>query len=211
MELNLAEKFLLLVLKPNSPRYMVSEMQRNGSFISAILLDLKRYQHIDIVNQRVSVISRTTQLSLAHQQVLDTINSSRKEKKLWAWFSRFMSKAKPYRYEILENLAAKRIVQIENKKFWFVKYKEAYLLKEKAQQELLTQVKQAVHQRHHEDEDILSLLMLVKVCRAYKLLAEDKSQVRQVKKSLKERFVDDVMFQGLDKGYKAVEAAASAA
>lgn len=209
MELNLAEKFLLLVFKPKTTKYLINEIQRNGGFVSAILLDLKRHRHLDIVNQKVQVISSTTQLSLIHQHALKTIASDKKDKKLWVWFLNLTHKAKVYQNEVLDNMAAKNIVQVEYIKRWFIKYKAVSLLKERERKELLHKVKQAVNQQYQEDDDIVYLLMLVRLCRAYKLLADDQQPVRQIKQRLKERFSNDTMFQTLDKSFRTMEGAYS--
>ncbi|OJJ16085.1 hypothetical protein BKI52_35550 [marine bacterium AO1-C] len=211
MNLTIAEKFLVLILKSESPTYKVSEMQRNAGIIAGILLDLQAQEHITFRDKKIQVLNPVTQLTPIHQQVLDLLAASSKERKLSIWFFKLNNRIRNYRLDLLEHLKTKNFVKIEQKKTWFVKYKNAYLLKEREQQQLAHNLKQSVNQRYPDDESLVSLLILVAMGRMYKLIAEDKSQVKGLKQTLKDRFADHLLYKELEKNYRNLEAAASAA
>ncbi|HAS40820.1 MAG TPA: hypothetical protein DCS93_10090 [Microscillaceae bacterium] len=209
MNLTIAEKFLVLVLKTDKPTYKVSDMQRNAGIIAGVLLDLQAQEHIQLRDKKIRVLNPNTRLSPIHQQILERIASSSKERKLSTWFFKLHQPVKNYRFGLLERLESKGLVKIEHKKTWFVKYRQAYLTKENEQRQLLQGLKQAVNQRYPDDESMVSLLVLMVMGRMYKLVTEDKRQVKELRQTLKDRFVDHLFCIELEKSYRNLEAAAS--
>lgn len=209
MTLTIVEKFLLLILRQDSPKYKVSEMQRNAGIVAGILIDLQAHECITFRDRKIQVLRPTTHLSTAHQQVLELIAASSKERKLYTWYFKLSNKVRLYRYELLEHLKSQGFVKIEEKKTWFVRYKHAYLIKENEQRQLSHNLKQAVNQRYPDDESMVSLLVLVFMGRMYKLLAEEKSQIKELRRTLKDRFANHELAKALERCYRDFEAATS--
>lgn len=211
MKLSLAEKFLILALKPHSIQYLVSADQRNAGVIGAILQDLKLQRNIAIAANKVSVLTTTTPLSVAHQHALITMSKASREKRASTWFGILTTRNRKYRYQLFADLEAKGLVKLTSKQFLFFKYKVAFLSNEKARQQLVHDLKEIIAGKAPEDSETLHLLMIIKVCKLYKLLANDKAQAKQIKQTLEKRFTNDSLHHELGKGIEEMYVASVAA
>jgi len=201
MNLTIAEKFLLLILKTSEATYKVNDVQRNAGVFVGILLDLQAEGRITIYKDKIEVSDANTQLSSAHQQVLELLANESKKRKLFTWFYKLYTRTKKYRLELLTGLEANGFVRIKHKKIWFIKFQEAYLIKENEQQKLLRNLQQAVNQRYLDDEHLPSLLVLIEMASLHKLLAKGRAQVKEVRKTFKNRFENDLFCKLLKKTY----------
>lgn len=211
MEFTLAEQFLILAHLPDTTRLAMSADQRNKGFLGALLQDLEQHRHIALEGNKVRVLSAHTQLSRAHQQVLDIMNKTNKQRRLKNWLVRLSNHTRKLRYAAFDTLARKGALQVANKQFLFFKYKSVCLTNSQPRTQLLQGLKKAVRSSAKPTLEHEALLLVLNVCRVYKLLADDGYTKRQVKKKLMAIFADDVMYKELKKGVDELAAAAAAA
>lgn len=78
MELNTAEKFLLIIMHPEKSRYLIPETKINPGLFGAILMDLSLEEKIEFKDKRIIAHSSYTKISEAHNILLSKISASKK-------------------------------------------------------------------------------------------------------------------------------------
>lgn len=193
MELNLTQKFLLLALHPEKPRYIISETALNAGLIGAILLDLTAEEKIELVQKRIKVSRSLSSLSPTHKWVLEKIAHARKERKTKTWIGLLSQKSRQFRHLILEDLSKKRLVTIEHKRFLFIPYIKAALRRKDVQKEIITDLKQILSASKPINVEYSSLLGLIDACKMHKILASDKAEIKKIKQQLKAFMADNTI------------------
>jgi len=212
MELNLTEKFLLLALHPEKPRYIISEAALNAGLIGAILLDLTAEGKIELVQKKINVSrSHASSLSPAHKWALEKIAHARKERKAKTWISLLAQRSRRFRHLILEELSKKRLVTIEHKRFLFIPYIKASLRRKDAQKEIITDLKHILSASKLVNAEYSSLLGLVDACKMHKIMASDKAEIKKIKQQLKTVVANDTIMGDVSAVIKETQAAIAAA
>jgi hypothetical protein len=211
MELSTAEKFILLILHPEKPRYIVPEQRRTAGLAGAVLLDLAMEERIDISDKRVKVKSQNTKLSAAHSIALRKIYQAKKEKKVKAWISHFTMWNRKIRMPLLDEMKKKRLIAIEKKRFLFIPYKRSRLLDRKKRDTLIREIREAILQKKAIDSEMSAILGLIEASKNHKVISNDREELKKIRAELKKILESDVISQGVIKVIREMQAAVTAA
>jgi len=211
MELNTAEKFLLIVMHPEKPRYLIPETGINPGLFGAILMDLSLEEKIEFKDNRIIPHSSYTKTSEAHNILLSKISASKKRKRIKTWIAAFAWNSRKYRHMILRDLVLKGKVRIEERSFLFIPYKSAFLIDKNIRKQILQDISEVLLSNKMLEDDIACLLGIIDGCKAYKLITKDKESLKIVKQNIKERVQNDSVSKEVQKVIKEMQAANIAA
>jgi hypothetical protein len=185
MELNTAEKFLLIILHPEKSGYLVNDTLLNPGLFGAILFDLSLEGKIEIIDKRIVAHSGFTKLSEVHNKVLGKIAAAKKRKKVKTWIAGFTWNGRKFRHMMLHTMAMKGLVRLEDKRFLIFPYKSARLLNKNARKSLLENLRDIILKNKQPDNETASILGLVQACKMQKIISKDKAELKSVKSNLK--------------------------
>ena len=208
MELNTAEKFLLIVMHPEKPRYLINENMLNPGLFGAILMDLSLEEKIEFKDNRITAHSSYTKASEAHNILLSKISASKKKKRIKTWISTFAWNSRKYRHMILRDLVLKGKIRIEERSFLFIPYKSAFLIDKNIRKQILEDLSDVLFNKKQPDDEEACLLGIIDGCKAYKLIAKDKESLKIVKKNIKERVQYESVSKEVQKVIQEMQAAA---
>ena len=207
MELNTAEKFLLIVMHPEKSRYMIPEAKLNPGLCGAILMDLTLEEKIEFKDKRVIPHSSYTKTSEAHNIILSKIATSKKRKRIKTSITSFVWNSRKYRHMILRDLVLKGKVRIEERSFLFIPYKSAFLIDKNIRKEIQKDISEVLLNKKPPQDDIACLLGIIDGCKAYKLVAKDKESLKSIKHNIKEMVQNDSVSKEVQKVIQEMEAA----
>ena len=206
-----AETFLILIQNPDKPGFMVSEHIRSIGLIGSILLDLSLEEKIDLESGRLKAKSTQSSLSLQHNQILEEVAKSSKEKKIKNWISRFSRHAKKFQKEILLQLEKESIIKIDHKRFLFFRYYRTRLLDKSLRIRLIDDIREKVlHSKPFKKEES-AILGLIEACNMHKVICRNKEEKKLCKSKLKDLVKSDRLFRELDAVIRETQAAIHAA
>ncbi len=211
MELNTAEKFLLIIMHPEKSRYLIPETKINPGLFGAILMDLSLEEKIEFKDKRIIAHSSYTKTSEAHNILLSKIAASKKMKRIKTWIATFAWNSRKFRHMILRDLVLKGKVRIEERRFLFFPYKNAFLIDKNFRKQILLEISEIVLKNKAPGDDMACLLGIIDGCKAYKLITKDKESLKTVKLNIKERVQNDSVSKEVQKVIQEMQAAAVAA
>ena len=209
-----AEKFLILIQNPDKHRFIVSSHIKNAALIGSLLLDLAKSKNLIIENEKLIVKSKDSDLSQAHQWVLQEIEKSPRIRKIKTWVARFSRKSGKIQKELLSEIENQGIIRINHKRFLGIKYYRTQLTNPEIRDKIIKEISDIIFKESKISEENAMLIGLVEACRMHKIIAKDKSEIKVCKRKLAEIMKSDAIAQGVDKVIKETQAvilAASAA
>ena len=209
-----AEKFLILIQHPDKHRFIVSSHIKNAGLIGSVLLDLTNSRNITIENEKLIVKSKDSDLSQAHQWVLQEIEKSPRIRKIKIWVARFSRKSGKIQKWLLSEIENQGIIRINHKRFLGIKYYKTLLINHAIREKIIKEIYDIIFKRSKISKENAMLLGLIEACRMHKIITKDKSETKACKRKLAEIMKSDAIAQGVDKVIKETQAvilAASAA
>lgn len=187
MELNTIDKFLLLAHHPLKGRLTSSQLYSKIGCLGAAFLELVMLDRITIKKSYVYVNDVLEPLdSKSLNNLVDLLKKSKKPKRLKTWLLNLSGLRKSFLWMFIEELAEKGIVRIENKKFlWFIPYKNSYLVDTPVQQLLISEFKNKVYLNQELNDQDVSLLGLIDICKLYSNFYTDYSERKVFRKKVK--------------------------
>ena len=211
MELNIAEKFLLLAHHPNKGRFLISGIMINYGLIGALLLELSAAGKLSVRDKEL-VLKIRHDSDPVFSEIISTIGQATKPKKMKYWISKLSRKSNRFRKEILQNLEKKRLVRIKHKKFLgLIPYKLSYLTGTKTRDKIIGELKNVVFHPKELTAEEGALLGLTVACKMYRTITTDPKELRILKKKLKVMIKDMPLAEAVDETIKQVQAAIVAA
>jgi hypothetical protein len=207
MELNTAEKFLLIVMHPEKPRYLIPETKINPGLFGAILMDLSLEEKIEFKDKRIIAHSSYTKTSEAHNILLGKISASKKRKRIKTWIATFTWNSRKYRHMILRDLVLKGIVRIEERSFLFIPYKSAFIIDKNIRKQIQNEISDVLLNKKPPEDDITCLLGIIDVCKAYKLITKDRESLKTIKHNINEMVQNDSVSKEVQKVIQELQAA----
>ena len=211
MELNTAERFLLLIMHPEKSRYLIPETRINPGLFGAILVDLAQEEKIEFQDKRIITRSSYTKISQAHNLLLSKMAASKKRKRIKTWIARFAWNSRKYRHMILRDLALKGKIRLEDKKFLIFPYKSAYLIDINGRKSLLEGLKDLIMKNKTLDNESASILGIIDACKIHKVITPDKDTLKILKGNLQEMVKNDSVSKEVQQVIQEMQAAAVAA
>ena len=212
MKLNTTEKFLLLAQHPTKGKLMVSDMHIRYGIIGSLLLDMSLENKIAIDNNRLILKNGKNSNDPMVSEITTLIRNSSKPRKIKYWINKLARKSRKYKWMILDGLANKKLIRIENKKlFGFIPYRSSYLVDSQLRNELIGELKKSILFKQALSDESSVILGLVQACKMYKAIASDKNELKTMKKELKEIIKESPIASTVDKTITEVQAAVMAA
>ncbi len=207
MELNTAEKFLLIIMHPEKARYLIPENMINPGLFGAILMDLSLEEKIEFKDKRIIPHSSYTKTSEVHNILLSKISASKKRKRIKTWIAAFTWNSRKYRHILLRDLVLKGKIRIEERSFLFIPYKSAYLIDKNIRKEILGDLSDVLFNKKAPDDEMACLLGIIDGCKAYKLITKDKESLKSIKHNIKEMVQNDSVSKEVQKVIQEMQAA----
>jgi hypothetical protein len=207
MELNTAEKFLLIIMHPEKPRYLIPETKINPGLFGAMLMDLSLEEKIEFKDKRIIAHSSYTKISEAHNILLSKISASKKRKRIKTWITAFAWNSRKYRHMILRDLVLKGKVRIEERSFLFIPFKSAFLIDKNIKKQIQNEISDVLLNKKPPEDDIACLLGIIDGCKAYKLITKDKESLKSIKHNIKEMVQNDSVSKEVQKVIQEMQAA----
>ena len=212
MSLNTAEKFLILAHHPEKGRFIVRGVQLSYGLVGALLLDMSLENIVSVQDNRLIYRSSGIGKDEVISELSAVIRQSEKAKKVGTWIGRFARKSRRYRWAILSQLADKRVIRIEDKKFLgLIPYKKTYIIDNSIRAELIrTARNNLLFHKDLTDENVV-VLGLIEACRMHRILSTDREELKKIRKDLKEIIKASPIAGVLSETIKQVQAAVIAA
>ena len=207
MELNLPETFLLLSLKPNKPGFLIPTEKLNPGMIGAIFMELSLKNMMEIKDKQLIIKKLPKNLDYPFDEIVSRIFKSKKEKKIKSWISLFSHRGRKYRTHILRDLEKKGLIRITEKKFLFIPYKSASLIKKGIREDIIANLRTVLLKGKNINNQSASILSLIQACKIQKVLSKDKSDFRNIKIKLKAILKSDSISQDVNQVIKEMQAA----
>jgi hypothetical protein len=193
MDLNTAEKFLLIALHPDKSRYLIPEHRLNSGLLGSIFFDLTMEGKIEIKDKRIVSRSPYTNISKAHNLILGRIATSKRNKRIKTWISNIAWNSQKYRHIILHDLVFKGLVRLEERRFLIIPYKRAYVINSKLRTSLIEDLRDDILENRSVDNKTASILGIIDACKMQKILSPDKGTHKIMKTNLKEMVKKDAV------------------
>ena len=157
-------------------------------------------KNLTIENGKLIVKSIDSDLSQAHQWVLQEIEKSPRIRKIKTWVARFSRKSGKIQKELLSEIENQVIIRINHKRFLGIKYYRTQLTNPEIRDKIIKEIYDIIFKESKISEENAMLIGLVEACKMHKIIAKDKSEIKVCKRKLAEIMKSDAIAQGVDKG-----------
>ncbi|WNJ17829.1 GPP34 family phosphoprotein [Pontibacter sp. G13] len=204
---SLAEQLIILSHRTEKPNYAIPVSTLSIGICGAMMMDLVKAENIRLEEGKVHIDRFETDLSEAHQMMLDRMAKSKKLRKPSYWISSNNMIAHKFRKVYEEQLVEAEVLRIERKKFLFIPYKITHLEKPETHEWFRDALRTQVFASNHLDPSYKPFLGLIQGCKLYKLIAEGKSEVKEAKSKITELMAKDPLSKGMETAMEEMQAA----
>jgi Golgi phosphoprotein 3 len=214
---NTAEKFLLMAHHPEKGKFMISQLFIQYGIAGAIMLDMTLEERIDISDKKLILKPARVSADPVINEVTTLMSQSPQSRKAYHWVRKLAMRHKRYKWQILNSLADKRIVRIEEKKFLgLIPYRKSYLIESYTRSNIVRQLKSELLAYTREPSpSSMAIAGLIEACRMQRILSDDREELRtiktQLKKAIRDSPVSDVVSQTIKQVQAAIIASVTAA
>lgn len=206
--MNTTEKFLILAKHPEKGGFIISDLQLNFGLIGAILLEMTLERIIRVEEKRVFLSVDKAFTNPIINEIVTKIRDSSKPRKIIYWINRLNRKVRYYKWTILNEMQAKGLVRIEQKKFLFIiPYRRVFLMDIRSRINASMELKSNVLSKKVLSEENQVMLGLIEGCGLHKALTSDKSELKLLKKELKNIIKDNPIASEVESTIKQVQIA----
>lgn len=193
MELNTIEKFLLLAHHPKKPGFISSLTYINTGFAGSVFLELALLDKISIKKRRVFVKNNNKIVDHSFlNEVLSVIIEKDKPRTLKSCLLSIYRKRSSYIWVFLEEMEAKNLVRIENKRFlWLIPYKKNVLINKAAQESLITELKSKIKNQQNLSPQDRALFGLIEACKLYPNFSSQRKERKEIEQQIKRNLLDN--------------------
>jgi len=208
MDLSIPEKFLILAQHPSKGRLQTQDLYLKYGLAGAFLLEMSNEKMIRIENKRVILKDARQNANPIISEIQEKMKDSDRPRRIQYWLMKIQRKHSIYKWIILNSLAEKRIMRIEQKRFLsLIPYKRTYLLDIKKRYSLISQLTKSVLSRKDIGEDKFAILGLIEACKMHKMLTTDKSELKTLRSELKRIIKESPIASGIDATIKQIQIA----
>jgi golgi phosphoprotein 3 len=187
MNLNTAEKFIILAHHPEKGRFKVNGYQLKYGLVGALLLEMSLQKIVSVQDKRLIYNSPGIDKDPVISELSAMIRQSEKKRKIRTWISKFAWRSRRYKWAILNQLAEKRVIRIESKRFLgLIPYRCSYFIDQGIRAELIRTARNNVLNRKDLSEENIVVLGLIEACGMHRILSTDRQELKKIRKELKE-------------------------
>jgi len=186
MNLNTAEKFLLIAQHPVKGRFIVSDTEISYGIVGAFLLDMSLDNRIGIEEKRLILKNVKRDDNPIISEISTIIGKSEKHRKIKYWIDRLTRKSNIYKRSLQDGLERKGLVRIEHHKFLgLIPYRKCYIIDSKMRDSLIRLLRECILFHKELNNENTVLLGLIEACRMHKILSSDREELKTIRKELK--------------------------
>jgi hypothetical protein len=211
MELNTAEKFLLVVHHPIKSRFLLHESARKTSLVGALLMDLTRWKKVALEEGRLICTAEGSTLPEAHRLMLESITGFKKSRKIKSWLYKLSRKGGAFQKSVLHDLEKKGLLKVEYKKFLFIPYTRSRLTSVTEREQIIMALREIIFQDMVPDPVNSGVLGLMAACQQHKILARNREEAKAAKKRIREIMESETLTLQVDRVIKETQAAVMSA
>jgi Golgi phosphoprotein 3 len=190
IDLNLADKLLLLALDDEKGTFVSGPFALTYGFAGAILLELSLKECIKIVDKKVVINNFKSIDDSFLNSYLELLISSKKERSLKFWIQKFGNKERSIKKEILDKLILKGILTKREQKFlWIFNNDKFPTVNSKPENILRKRLYEIIEFNKKPKLDELMLISLIDTCDLNRTVY-GKDRAKRCKDSIKKIIVD---------------------
>ncbi len=214
---NTAEKFLLIAHHPEKGRFLIPHMFLQYGIAGAILLDLTLEDRIELDNNQLILKPARVSADPVINEAVTLMTESPRSRKADYWVRKLATRYRKYKWQVLKGLADKRMVRIEEKKFLgLIPYRKSYLIESYTRGNMIRQLKSEILAYTREPSSAsMAIAGLIDACRMHRILSDDREERKairtQLKKTIKDSPVSDIVSQTIKQVQAAIIASVTAA
>jgi hypothetical protein len=187
MKFSTAEKFLILAHHPEKGRFITSHLFMQYGIAGAIILDMTLDDRIEMADKKLLLKASKPDAEPVAAEITSLLSRSAKPRKTEYWIRKLAGHYSKYKWQILKGLEGKRLVRIENRKFlWIIPYRKSYLIESYTRSNIISQMKNDILFQKGLEGENLALAGLIQACRMYRILTNDRDELRKIRKQLKQ-------------------------
>ena len=207
-DLIVPEKFFLLAQHPEKGKFVIEGVPLQHGFAGSLLLEMSVEKRIQIDN-KVLVLKPAKEKSMPPMsEIYNLIKDADKPKSIKVWINRLARRHRKYKWMVLDGMAKKRILRIEDKRFLgMIPYKRCYLTDRRRRERMIAELRSTVLQKRALTEENMALLGLIEACKMHKILATNKDELKTIRKKLKDLIKESPIAGSIDKTIKEVQGA----
>lgn len=212
MNLNTIEKFLLLAKRPDKGGFAISDVHLSYGMVGAILLEMSLLDMIEIKDDRLVLKRSIGSGNPTIAEVETVIAGSTKARKVKYWVSKLAQRSRKYRWACLAELENKNLIRIENRTFLgIIPYRRTYLTNSDVRDSLIRELNSSILSGKELSNEVIVVLGLVEACKMHKIIANNRQELRYIRKELKGIIRQSPIANAVDKTIKEVQAAVTGA
>ncbi len=177
--------------------------------LGALFMELFTQEKIRIENKRIIVLTTKTENEL-HRFLLLKMSEAKSPRKISRWINKFYFTLKYIRGEVQQGLLDQRLIRMEDKHFFFFRWKKPFVLNSQELRSLETEIRNLILKGTREEEQLILLSFLVPGGLLYRLFSEN-SKRREAKKRLKMLMVGNPVSAAVQDAISAAQAVAASA
>jgi hypothetical protein len=207
MDRSVAELFVILALNPEKGRVTLDSIHFRYSLTGAIMMDYFAGEEFRVEGKRV-IPSLKINDDAIHMLFAERMMKSSRNRKISYWIGRLTNKSRFIFSEMTKSLEKQGIIQIEQKKFLNIfPYKRYWFVNKSVREKLIEEIRDILVRGRQPDKKQLMLLGVIEASRAYRLIAKESGEARQLRKINTALLNSDVMTSEINQAIKEVQAA----
>jgi hypothetical protein len=207
MERSVAELFLILALNPDKGRVTLDSIHFRYSLTGAILMDYLAGDEFRVEDKRV-IPSLKINDDAIHILFAERMMKSSRNRRISYWINRLTGKSRFIFSEMTKSLERQGIIQIEQKRFLNIfPYKRYWFINKSIREKLIEDIREILVRGKQPEKKQLMLLGVIEGSRAYRLIAKERGEARQLRRINTELLKSDVMTSEINQAIKEVQAA----
>jgi hypothetical protein len=207
MTSSIAESFMVLAIHPSKGRIAIDNIHFKFTLTGAVLMDSLSREEFSIRNKRL-IPSFSRNGDPLHDMVADRIMNSSSNRRISFWINRLSRRNRFIFNELAASMERQNIIRIDQRKFLnIIPYRRFWLNDRSVRDNIIERLRQILMYGKQPEKKEIMLLGLVEASRAYRLLAREKGEARQMRSKNNELLKDDVMNSEINLAIREVQAA----
>lgn len=188
---------------------MIPQIYLQYGISGAILLDMTLEDRIELENKQLILKTAMVSADPVINEAVTLISQSSKPRKAGYWVRKLAMRHKKFKWQILNSLADKRVVRIEEKKFLgLIPYRKSFLMESYTRSNLIRQLKSEILAYTREPSSAsMAIAGLIEACRMHRILSDDREELRNIRAQLKKISKESPVSEVISQTIKQVQAA----
>lgn len=209
MNTKLLEELIILAHNPEKGGF-----QSNSTFyltyalVGGLMFQLSSEGKMKLENNKAIFTDLTTDQNPVIEVMFEKIRTSKKQKPLKYWIGKLSHKSRKLRLNLVDKLISSGKLELRTKKFLgIIPFKRTFVVDLTSRNNLIQRLKNLILMDKLLEEEDLTLLSLIHICKLYKIFSNDKSERKKIAKKLEETLKNSPISESVNKTIKEVQTA----